>query len=305
MRGLNYHHLYYFWVTARLGSLRAAAQRLHLAPQTMSDQIKLLEERLHHPLFERQGRRLVLTVEGHQVFAYASRMFAIGEELASLFDGKRQGSWPAFRIGITDALPKRLVQQWLSPLFALQPNLSLSCQEGAITRLLGQLGVHELDAVLSEVAYSAGLDVQARSYPLLRSQLAFFAAPSLLEQTSLAFPACLGELPLLLPDPEHPLHAQLLGWLHDQGITPWVRAEVRDSGLMQVMAEAGDGVMSAPTQMSSLLARRHDLTLLGECSDLYSEVFLILPGQRNPHPAAEALLREAESASHALREMPT
>lgn len=65
MRGLNYHHLYYFWVTARLGSLRAAAQRLHLAPQTMSDQIKLLEERLNHPLFERQGRRLVLTVEGH------------------------------------------------------------------------------------------------------------------------------------------------------------------------------------------------------------------------------------------------
>ena len=84
MRGLNYHHLYYFWVTARLGSLRAAAQRLHLAPQTMSDQIKLLEERLNHPLFERQGRRLVLTVEGHQAFAYASRMFAIGEELATL-----------------------------------------------------------------------------------------------------------------------------------------------------------------------------------------------------------------------------
>ena len=103
MRGLNYHHLYYFWVTARLGSLRAAAQRLHLAPQTMSDQIKLLEERLNHPLFERQGRRLVLTVEGHQAFAYASRMFAIGEELAPLFDGKRQGSWPEFRIGITDA----------------------------------------------------------------------------------------------------------------------------------------------------------------------------------------------------------
>ncbi len=291
MRGLNYHHLYYFWVTARLGSLRAAAQRLHLAPQTMSDQIRLLEERLHHQLFERQGRRLVLTVEGHQVFAYASRMFAIGEELASLFDGKRQGSWPALRLGITDALPKRLVQQWLSPLFTVQPMLRLSCQEGPVMRLLGQLGVHELDAVLSEVAYSAGLDVQARSYPLLRSPVAFYVTPELAAKSDLPFPESLGALPLLLPDPDHPLHAQLLGWLHDQGITPWIRAEVRDSGLMQVMAEAGDGVMPAPAYLASMLARHQTLQLLGECDDLHSEVFLILPGQRNPHPAAEYLLK--------------
>ena len=297
MRGLNYHHLYYFWVTARLGSLRAAAQRLHLAPQTMSDQIKLLEERLNHPLFERQGRRLVLTVEGHQAFAYASRMFAIGEELATLFDGKRQGSWPEFRIGITDALPKRLVQGWLSPLFLAQPALSIRCQEGPMIRLLGQLGVHALDAVLSEVAYSAGLDVQARSYPLLRSPVAFFAARELAARSALPFPECLSELPLLLPDQDHPLHAQLLGWLHDQGITPWIRAEISDSALMKVMAEAGDGVMPAPEHMVVSLAEHHGLATLGTCSDLHSEVFLIVPGQRNPHPAAECILKSVTAST--------
>ena len=302
MRGLNYHHLYYFWVTARLGSLRAAAQRLHLAPQTMSDQIKLLEDRLNRPLFERQGRRLVLTVEGHQVFAYASRMFAIGEELASLFDGRKPGSWPEFRIGITDALPKRLVQRWLSPLFNEQPDLQIRCQEGPMIRLLGQLGVHALDAVLSEVAYSAGLDVQARSYPLLRSPVAFFASAELATRSQQPFPACLGELPLLLPDQDHPLYAQLLGWLHDQGITPWIRAEISDSALMKVMAEAGDGVMAATEEMMAPLAAHHGLQNIGSCADLHSEVFLIVPSQRNPHPAAEAILKnqasEAEGGNH-------
>lgn len=81
MEWLNFHHLHYFWVTARAGSLTAAARELRLAPSTLSAQIKALEEALGQPLFRRRGRGLELTLEGAVVKAYADDIFALGREL--------------------------------------------------------------------------------------------------------------------------------------------------------------------------------------------------------------------------------
>ena len=57
MRHLNYSHLQYFWAVAREGSIAKASQSLHLTPQTISGQLKLLDEAVGQPLFNRVGRR--------------------------------------------------------------------------------------------------------------------------------------------------------------------------------------------------------------------------------------------------------
>ena len=64
MAALNFHHLRLFRAIARDGSLTRAAERLHLSPSALSTQVAKLEAALGHPLFERQGRRLVLTEAG-------------------------------------------------------------------------------------------------------------------------------------------------------------------------------------------------------------------------------------------------
>src|SRR5260370_12634210 len=50
---LNYHHLRYFWVVAKEGGLRKAAEKLHVSQPTISAQIAALEgaldEKLFHP----------------------------------------------------------------------------------------------------------------------------------------------------------------------------------------------------------------------------------------------------------------
>lgn len=56
MNQLNFNHLYYFWHACRAGSITAAAEALSLTPQTITGQIKALEERLQGKLFRRQGR---------------------------------------------------------------------------------------------------------------------------------------------------------------------------------------------------------------------------------------------------------
>ena len=58
MRHLNYNHLLYFWVVVREGGVSRAAEALNLTPQTISGQMKQLEEQLEGALLERQGRRL-------------------------------------------------------------------------------------------------------------------------------------------------------------------------------------------------------------------------------------------------------
>jgi LysR family transcriptional regulator, transcriptional activator of nhaA len=68
MEWLNYHHLLYFWVVAKDGSIAAASKRLRLAPPTISGQIHSLEEVLGVKLFMHSGRKLVLTDAGRVAF---------------------------------------------------------------------------------------------------------------------------------------------------------------------------------------------------------------------------------------------
>ena len=43
MRHLNYNHLLYFHTVAREGSIAKASEVLHITPQTISGQLKLLD----------------------------------------------------------------------------------------------------------------------------------------------------------------------------------------------------------------------------------------------------------------------
>lgn len=70
---LNYKQLYYFWHVARSGSVTQAAEQLHLTPQTISGQVAELEQSLGVALFNRVGRRLVLTAAGRQAQEQAGR----------------------------------------------------------------------------------------------------------------------------------------------------------------------------------------------------------------------------------------
>ena len=57
MKHPNYNHLLYFWTVVREGGVARAAESLHITPQTISGQIKLLEAELNGRLLEKKGRR--------------------------------------------------------------------------------------------------------------------------------------------------------------------------------------------------------------------------------------------------------
>ena len=82
MSALNYRHLYYFWVVAKEGGMARAAQRLGIAIQTISAQVRELEKSLGHQLFKPLGRGVTLTEAGHAAYARAEEIFQIGQRIA-------------------------------------------------------------------------------------------------------------------------------------------------------------------------------------------------------------------------------
>ena len=68
---MNFKHLHYFWVAATAGGVMRAGEQLHTTPQTLSGQIKLLEEQFGHKLFRKSGRNLELTEAGRVALGYA------------------------------------------------------------------------------------------------------------------------------------------------------------------------------------------------------------------------------------------
>src|SRR6266571_7916365 len=106
MDRLNYHHLLYFWMVAREGTVARAAAQLRLAQPTLSGQIHALEGALSEKLFERAGRGLRLTEMGRVVFRYADEIFALGRELAESVKGQPTGRPLYLKEGVSDGMPK-------------------------------------------------------------------------------------------------------------------------------------------------------------------------------------------------------
>src|SRR6188508_921303 len=91
MEWLNYHHLLYFWMVAKEGSIVRAGRELGLAHPTISGQIHRLEEVLGEKLFARKGRNLVMTDTGRVAFRYADEIFSLGREFLDTVKGRGGG----------------------------------------------------------------------------------------------------------------------------------------------------------------------------------------------------------------------
>ena len=83
MDRLNFSHFYYFYIVAKEGSIKTAAEKLFVSQPTISDQIKLLEDYFQCSLFERKHRQLELTKEGFLALEYADKVFQMSRELTS------------------------------------------------------------------------------------------------------------------------------------------------------------------------------------------------------------------------------
>jgi LysR family transcriptional activator of nhaA len=287
---INLKHLHYFHEVAREGSLTGAARRLHLAPQTLSSQVRELERSLGRTLLERAGRRLVLTPDGEVARDYAESIFALGTELRSVMAGRAEPRRLGLRLGVTDSVPKLLTARVLAPLLERhRDRIELDCVEGTVAGLLGRLAAHQLDAVLADQPMPPYLARSMRGRRLLKSGLSLVAAPQVREALNGDFPGCLDGAPLIARSAESPLSIALDSWLAERGLTPRVVARCDDSALIKVFAQRGFGIACVPTVIESDVAMQFGLQPVGRVPELSELLYLIRPAGRHVHPLLEEI----------------
>lgn len=293
MRHLNYNHLLYFWTVAREGSVAKAADSLHLTPQTISGQLKMLEDTVGAALFQRVGRGLVITEMGRVVEQYADEIFTLGSELTHRIKSKQPGAPVTFNVGIVNSIPKLIAYKILEPALNLSEPIKIVCMESDLDSLLGNLAVHKLDLVLSDRGIPAGLNVKAYSHELGESNLSFFGTEELIDQHSGEFPTMLNDAPVLLPMNGHALRRNLDDWFDQSSISPKIIAEFDDSALLKAFGEGGSGFFPAPTAMKERVERMYNVKSIGEINNVKEHFMVISPERKLKHPAVVAITEAA------------
>ncbi len=293
MAWLNYHHLLYFWTVARTGTIANASRELHLSQPTISTQLKTLEEALGQKLFQRAGRRLVLTDVGRTTFRYADEIFRLGRELQESLSRGPMSRQVRFAVGVADVVPKLVAERLLQPAYTAVPDLQLEVNEGHVSQLLVRLALHELDVVISDQPAPHDVKVRAFNHHLGGSGTTFFARAGLAGPLKKGFPKSLEGAPMLLPLIGSSTRVLLDEWFEKVGVRPKVVGEFDDSALMKVFGASGRGVFSAPSAIEDEIARQFEVQVVGRTDDVKQSYYAISVERRLRHPAVVAV---AESA---------
>lgn len=296
MRHLNYNHLYYFWMVAKEGSIVRASELLYLTPQTISGQIRFLEEAVNAKLFTRVGRRLVLSEVGRMVYQYADQMYRLGSELIDVLKGRTPEGPLLFTVGIADVVPKLVSYRVLEPALHLGEAIRIVCREGKLTELMADLAVHKVDMVLADSPVTPMFNIRAFNHLLGESGLSFFTSKSRAAAGSRRpFPRCLDRTPMLLPTDNTMLRRAMEQWFEEEGISPIIAAEFEDSALAKAFGQAGAGIFVAPTAIEQEVKRQYDVKVIGRTDKVRERFYAISAERRIKHPAVVAI-------SHAARE---
>ena len=290
---LNYHHLLYFWAVAREGSIVRASEELGVSQPSISLQVKELERSLGRKLFERAGRRLVLTDAGRMVYGYAGEIFALGRQLMEAVERQPAGRALRLAVGITDAIPKTLARVLLEPALGLPQPVRLVCREDKVDRLLMDLAARRLDMVLSDAPIGSGVHLRGFNHLLGECGVTFFAAPALAAKLRRGFPKALDGMPLLLPTDNTALRRSLDLWFDARRVAPRVEAEFEDAAMMYSFGQAGLGAFPAPSVVREEVRRQFDVRVIGKTEAVTERFYAISTEQKLKHPGVVAVQETA------------
>ena len=244
MKTLNFNHLRYFWAVAHEGSLTRAAQHLNLSQSALSVQIQKLEHQMGHALFERIGKRLVLTEAGHIALDYADSVFRAGDEMMSTLEGRPLAKRRILRVGALTTLSRNFQLEFLRPLVG-RSDVELIVRSGTTRDLLSQLDAHALDVVLSNSAARRDAGATFRNHLLNQQPVSLVGRPRR-RKARFRFPDDMRTEPILLPSLDSDIRTGFDRLLDLAGIRPIILAEVDDMAMLRLLAREREGVTLVP-----------------------------------------------------------
>jgi LysR family transcriptional activator of nhaA len=297
MEWLNYHHLLYFWVVAKKGSIVRASEELRLAHPTISGQIHRLEDVLGEKLFIRRGRQLQLTEAGRVALRYADEIFSLGREFVDTLKGRASGRPLRLVVGVADVLPPSLVRRFLEPAFRLSDHVQVICRaDKSVEEFVAELALHKVDVVIADGPAGPGVSVRAFNHLLGECGTSFFASPKLAASIRRTFPRSLDGAPFLLPGAPSTVRRTLEQWFDAQDLRPRIVAECDDSALTKDFGEEGMGVFAAPTVIEAEVLQHYRVRRVGRSDEVRQQFYAISVERKIKHPAVVAICEAARQS---------
>jgi DNA-binding transcriptional LysR family regulator len=256
---MDLRHVKTFVTVAELGTVSKAALHLRIAQPALSRQISDLEQELGLKLFDRVGRRLLLSGEGEQVLSDCRGLLnyatGVGERARDL----RRGDVGVLKVAATPLHIEGVFSQFLHRYAARYPNVQVKVTEGSGLEILAMLERGEIH-LGQMLPHGVPLDDgQFGSQALEPAELLAACHPSIMLGGSGAIEvARLAPYPLLLLNSGYGLRRAFDAACRLAGITPNIRLETRSPHTLLALAEAQHGVAIIA---STFQAKRYNLKI--------------------------------------------
>ena len=281
---LNYHHLRYFQEVAREGNLTRAAERLNLSQSALSTQIRQLEARLGHALFERTGRAMLLTEAGRIALDHAERIFGVGDDLVAALTADVSAAMP-LRVGALSTLSRNFQIRFLRP--ALAEDVELVLSSGNSQTLLRALEDLALDVVLLTDPPPRGTFPDLVAHRIAEQPVGLHGNARRLAHATLA--DLLDSEPVILPT-ESSIRTGFDSLVARLGVTPRIAATVDDMAMVRLLARDDVGLAITPAVVLADELAQGLLASAPFALDIVESFYAVTARRTFPHPFLERLI---------------
>tara|TARA_B100000315_G_scaffold180706_1_gene169533 strand:+ start:49 stop:936 length:888 start_codon:yes stop_codon:yes gene_type:complete len=292
MHWLNYHHLYYFWITAKEGSITGASKKLGIGQPTISTQIKNLEDALNQSVFSREGKRLNLTETGRVVLDYANQIFTLGNELMEVVKDGNFSRRPHIQFGALDSVPKSFVKMLIHSAQKICP-CTIAVLEGEGEYLFRELEAHRIDLVISNFPPTVGESREYFSRFLAKFPISIFATKKF-ESLKRDFPKSLNEQPFIMPSLHSKLRHDLNHFFKINNISVDVLIETQDTSIQKLLGIESMGLVCLPEFAGKELVSEGKLVKIGTLRGVMEDFWLVSSPRKIPNPIAVTLMKNFE-----------
>ena len=281
----NYHHLYYFYTIAKIGSISKASETLRVGQPALSSQLKQFENYLNLKLFEREGRKITLTESGRYVLSYATEIFDVGMELMDGLGDRSQKGRLKIQIGVSSFIPKTAVTALLNFLLKIEPEVYISVREDKTELLIENLKTHQLDLVLTDTPMQSIIQKEIENYLLAKIPVVFCACPAMARKYK-RLPKDLDGAPVLLPTTQSQVYQAVQEYFITHKIKPKIVGEIQDIELVRRLVLSGAGVAPLNILTVTQAPTREPLVILDKKSryNIFDNIYLLTKKRKKKHP---------------------
>ena len=172
---MDLRRLRYFAALAEQLNFTRAAELMHVTQSTLSHQIKQLEAEVGHQLFDRTGKRVVITEIGEQLLPKFKRALQDIDDSILAIQGKTLAFSGHLRLGVTHSLNISLIPNCVGELFTRHPSMKVSIKELSADTIARSIESDELDM---GITYRPRNGSMLSFEPLCHDEMALIVAPS-------------------------------------------------------------------------------------------------------------------------------